>query len=72
MESFKWTIEIDVEVSRNWVEDGFDLSDTNRLENIEQHIKDSLPYAYQDIEITAKAKVKKAPAKALIKKAQGY
>ena len=62
MKKLKWVIEI--EVSENWVEDGFNLTD----DNVVNWIANALPYAY-GFEIGGK--VKKAPNPKLLAKLRG-
>lgn len=51
--SKKWKLEIEVEVSDNWIADGFNLPD--RFENIKESIQSELPYAYEnEIKVTIK------------------
>ena len=59
---FKWTVE--VEVSENWVADGFDLS--NRIEELGETL---LPFSV-DGEVAVH--IRKAPDPDAIRKAQGY
>lgn len=42
----KWKIQLTVEVSENWVEDGFDLNESEREEQIKEAFANMLPYAY--------------------------
>jgi hypothetical protein len=63
MKTFKWTVQF--EVSENWVEDGFDLSDKGAL----NMLANRLPYAY-GYELAAK--VVKSPDPKRIRKTQGY
>jgi hypothetical protein len=66
----KWTIKIDLSVSENWVEDGFDASE--RVEQIEELLmNDLLPFAHEG-EFKVKAKITKAPTQEKIRKLQGY
>lgn len=64
-----WKIEIELKVSDNWVEDGFDASE--RTEQIAEMMQGLLPYAYGH-EVKAKVKITKAPTKDEIRKLQGY
>ena len=41
----KWKLEIEIDVSQNWIDDGFDLSE--RQEEIEELLRSMLPYAYE-------------------------
>ena len=61
---YKWQIEI--QVDKTWVEDGFNLSDPRCLENL---LNSVLPYAYGH---ERKAKVTKEPNMARVAKVQGY
>ena len=63
MKTFKWVVEF--EVTENWVEDGFNITNqkaTGMIENV-------LPYASG---AEFKATVIKAPDAKLIRKTQGY
>jgi len=52
----KWKIEITVKVSDNWVDDGFDLSEVEREEQLKEAIRSMLPYAYDhEMEIEIKS-----------------
>ena len=62
MKTFKWTVEL--EVSENWVEDGFNLTD----ESAKEMLASFLPYAYG---YELNAVVIKAPSEKSIKKARG-
>lgn len=61
--TFKWTVEF--EVTRNWVEDGFNLTD----ERAHKMLSNDLQYAYN---YELGAKVTKAPDPKEIRKVQGY
>lgn len=61
--SFKWVVEF--EVSENWVEDGFELTDERAMEML----RDDLQYAMQH---ELGAKVIKAPSQKRIRKTQGF
>ena len=63
MKTFKWTVEF--EVTENWVEDGFNITD----DRAKDMIANALPYAYG---FEYKATVIKSPNAKLIAKAQGY
>ena len=63
MKTFKWVVEF--EVTENWVEDGFNISETRAL----NMLANALPYAYGS---ELSAKVIKAPDPKLIRKTQGY
>lgn len=68
----KWKMQIELEVSENWVEDGFNMSDEWRIEKLKEHFtSDQLPYAY-DHEVIVKVKIISAPAKDKILEIQGY
>lgn len=68
----QWKIELTIEVSDCWIEDGFDLNTPESVETFIECIKENrLPYAY-DHEFTVKAKVTKAPDTSVIRKLQGY
>ena len=41
-----WKIKIDLSVSQNWVDDGFDLSE--RQEEIDELLRSMLPYAHEE------------------------
>lgn len=70
--SFKWKIEIELEVSDNWIEDGFNMSDKFRLDMLEEHFQsDQLPYSYGH-EVVAKVTITEAPDKHKILTTQGY
>lgn len=43
----KWKIELTVEVSENWIEDGFDFNEPAREEQLKEAIYSMLPYAYE-------------------------
>ena len=60
---FKWTVEI--EVDEKWVADGFDLTN----DNIINRLQDMLPFATSD---EVSGKILKAPSKKAIRVAQGY
>lgn len=64
-----WNIKIKLEVSDNWIEDGFNASE--RLVEIEELIYTLLPYAYNN-EVKVKASITKAPNKDEILKLQGF
>lgn len=52
----KWKIELTVEVSENWITDGFNLSEELREEQIKNNIRNMLPFAYDNevrVEITS-------------------
>lgn len=66
----KWTIKIEVEISDNWVADGFNLKDDS-LDIFKEAVENCLPYAYEN-EIRVKSKILKAPAKEKILELQGY
>lgn len=61
--TFKWTVEF--EVTRNWVEDGFELTD----ERAHEMLSNDLQYAYSH---ELGAKITKAPDPKEIRKVQGY
>lgn len=61
--TFKWVLEI--EVSEDWVADGFDITEEN-VQNIADGIN---PYA---VEGEYTARILKAPAPELVRQAQGY
>jgi len=63
MKSFKWVVEF--EVTENWVEDGFNITNQKAIGMIEN----VLPYASG---AEFKAKVISAPDATLIRKTQGY
>ena len=63
LKRFKWIVEI--EVDEKWVADGFDLTE----DNIINRLQDMLPFAISD-EISGK--ILKAPSKKAIRVAQGY
>lgn len=63
MKFYKWTVEIEVEVS--WIADGFDLTN----ERAHDMLVHSLPYAYN---YELKAKVLSKPPDKAIAKEQGY
>jgi len=50
-----WKLQINIAVSQNWIDDGFDLKD--RIEEIEEKLRDMLPYAYEN-EMEIKIKIK--------------
>ena len=59
METKKFKISIELEVTQNWVEDGFEL-DQERLEQIQILLEENLlPYAIAGIEVKANIKAKK-------------
>jgi hypothetical protein len=64
-----WKIEINLKVSDNWIEDGFDASE--RIEEIAEMMQQLLPHAYGH-EVQANVKIVKAPSKEVINKLQGY
>jgi len=43
----KWKISLTVEVSENWIEDGFDLNHPEREEQLKDAITSMLPYAHE-------------------------
>ena len=51
----KWEVKITVQVSENWIDDGFDL--TEWAENILNAFRSFLPYAY-DSEMKLKLTIK--------------
>ena len=59
----KWVVEI--EVHNTWVEDGFNITN----ENIVDRLQEWLPHAYSH---ELKGKVIKAPKQSVIDKLQGY
>lgn len=61
---FKWTIEI--EVSDNWVEDGFDF-DKDQAQNLAESL---IPWAYANSEV--RVRVVKSPPREKVLKQQGY
>lgn len=63
MKTFKWVVEF--EVTENWVEDGFNITDQKAVAMIEN----VLPFA-SGAEFSAK--VIKAPDAKIIRKVQGY
>lgn len=63
MKTFKWVVQF--EVTENWVEDGFDISETRAL----NMLANALPYAYGS---ELSAKIVKAPDAKRIRKTQGY
>lgn len=63
MKTFKWVVEF--QVTENWVEDGFNMSEKRALDML----SNTLPYAY-GYELSAK--IIKAPDPKLIRKTQGY
>ena len=63
MKTFKWVVEF--EVTENWVEDGFNMSEKRAL----NMLSNALPYAYES---ELSAKVIKSPSQKLIRKTQGY
>jgi hypothetical protein len=62
MKTFKWVVEF--EVTENWVEDGFNLTE----DRANDMIANALPYAYGS---EYKATVIKSPSAKLIAKIQG-
>jgi hypothetical protein len=63
MKKFKWVVQF--EVTENWVEDGFDISEKRAL----NMLAEALPYAY-GYELSAK--IVKSPDAKRIRKTQGY
>ena len=63
MKTFKWVVQF--EVTENWVEDGFDISETRAL----NMLANALPYAYGS---ELSAKIVKSPDEKRIRKTQGY
>lgn len=63
MKTFKWVVQF--EVTENWVEDGFNVTEASALNMLSK----ALPYAY-GYELSAK--VIKSPDPKLIRKTQGY
>ena len=63
MKTFKWVVEF--EVTENWVEDGFNITDRKAMSMMEE----ALPFA-SGAEFSAK--VIQAPDAKLIRKTQGY
>lgn len=64
---FKWVARVEVSVSKNWIEDGFDLSE--RREEIEEAVRAMLPYAVSG-ELGIKVTISSAPKKEDIRAAQ--
>ena len=62
MKTFKWVVEF--EVTKNWVEDGFNITE----DRANDMIANALPYAYGS---EYKATVIKSPSAKLIAKVQG-
>lgn len=65
----KWKITLILEVSNNWIKDGFDASE--RLEQIEELVSTLLPSAYEE-EFKVKAKVTTAPDPKVLAEMMGY
>ena len=63
-EWFTWTVEF--QVSRTWVEDGFDLTDERALDMLSEDL------SYANIERELKAKVLSAPDPHEVAQAMGY
>lgn len=62
-----WELNVVVQVSNNWIEDGFDLAE--RTEEIKQKIQEILPYATES-EIIVSLGITKSPTKEEILKLQ--
>jgi hypothetical protein len=60
---YKWTVQI--EVSENWIEDGFDLDE----ERLQAMVLSDLSFAYSS---EVRVKILKSPSPEAIAKAQGY
>lgn len=43
-----WKIEIKMSVSENWVDDGFNPTDKEWIDYIDEQIKNMLPYAHEN------------------------
>lgn len=71
MKNLKWKLQVTLEVSENWIEDGFDASTKESLEVMEEVLRERLPYAY-DHEFKIGIKVISAPDQKVIRKLQGY
>ena len=63
MKTFKWVVQF--EVTENWVEDGFNISEKRALDML----ANALPYAYGS---ELAVKIIKSPDAKLIRKTQGY
>ena len=61
---YKWIVEI--EISADWVADGFNLSSEDRIEALKSHL---LPYGYSD---ESKIKILKSPKLSEIATEQGF
>lgn len=57
MKTNKWKITIELEVSPNWVFDGFDMNTDVRKDELHDSIVGMLPYAYEQ-EMNVKIDVK--------------
>jgi len=53
-----WELKIKVSVADSWIADGFNMNE--RLEDLEDHVRSMLPYAYGH-EVKVKAKILKHP-----------
>ena len=72
-EGFKrWEIKITLDVSDNWVADGFDMSDKGRIEELEEAIQGMLPFAYYKQEVKTDIEILATPTKKEIGKLQGF
>lgn len=63
----KWKIELTVEVSQNWIDDGFDMNHAEREQQLIDAIKEMLPYAYDsEVRVQIKSNIGKEFKKNLI------
>ncbi|TGL39673.1 hypothetical protein EHQ53_14220 [Leptospira langatensis] len=68
MKTQKWVLKVELEISENWIEDGFNPS----AETFEDLIRDGiLGYAY-DHEKKVKVEIKKSPNPKTVRELQGY
>ncbi len=67
----KFKVLLTVEVSDNWIADGFNLAEPERLEQLKEAVENMLPYAYEH-ELKVVATVQSQPNIEVLNKLMGY
>lgn len=69
---YTWKVEVKLSVYKDWVADGFDLTQDEASELFLNMLSERLPFANIGTELDVKAKIVNAPSKNRILVEQGY
>lgn len=67
-----WKIHLELKISDHWVADGVDFSNKAFLDNLNEHIRNFMPYAIYETEFKVKSIIVSAPDKKIVSELQGY